>query len=338
MTEDRRADMLRKIRGLLAKADGTNNEHEADAFRTKAETLMLKYRIEQHELGDASGNDHIPTATDMDFAWYWDSQHGGQLWGMMLDVARHCRVKVVYWKPRYGNQSTIPVVGLPSDVSYFDMLFTGLMLELGKGLEPKPRHDVPMIKNLVALKEAGQQWLRIAEQLRAIDQLSPAQFKTKEELALELHGDAHRTYTVQVEDAQKKMVHHLNFSGKYTKFCKDNDRPRLRTTPKMYQRSFAYGFTQRINERLRAMRREAQTHMTAKESSGMELMLADVMTRANHKAVELYGQPPEVKGSRGRAREVMLSQEGIDNGRAAANRADLGGTKIKPGSAGELNG
>lgn len=39
-----------KIEGLLAKAEGTTNEHERDAYTKKAEALMLKYGIEQAEL------------------------------------------------------------------------------------------------------------------------------------------------------------------------------------------------------------------------------------------------------------------------------------------------
>lgn len=43
-----------KIAGLLAKAERTDNEHERDAFNAKAESLMIKYGIEQAEL-EAAG-------------------------------------------------------------------------------------------------------------------------------------------------------------------------------------------------------------------------------------------------------------------------------------------
>lgn len=323
MTDNRRTEMLAKVRALLAKADGTPYPHEADAFRSKAEALMLKYRIEVSEL-TPEAEDNVPVGEQMDFAWYWDSQHGGFLWSMMLDIAMHCRVRVVSWKAG----SKIPVVGLPSDIEYFNMLFTSLMLEMGKGLEPKPDPNLPMIENLVKLKESGQQWSRIAEQLRAIGQLSPEQFSTREEMMEKL--GAHSPYDYRIDEAIKKQVHHLNFSGRYTKYCKDNGRERLRVTPKIYQRSFAYGFTNRIGERLREMRRYVREQQTAQESSGMELVLADIYTRAQRKAVELYGEPPKVsgRGGGGRARQVQIDSGVVGKGREAANRADLGQTKV----------
>lgn len=45
MTDE--ADLLRKIQGLLAKAEGTDNEHEASAFFDKAHELMVKYAIDE---------------------------------------------------------------------------------------------------------------------------------------------------------------------------------------------------------------------------------------------------------------------------------------------------
>lgn len=43
-------DLKRKIAGLLAKAEGTDNEHERDAFNAQAERMMLRLGIERAEL------------------------------------------------------------------------------------------------------------------------------------------------------------------------------------------------------------------------------------------------------------------------------------------------
>lgn len=48
MTDD--ADLMRKIQGLLRKAEGTDNEHEASAFFEKAHELMVKYAIDEARL------------------------------------------------------------------------------------------------------------------------------------------------------------------------------------------------------------------------------------------------------------------------------------------------
>jgi hypothetical protein len=41
------ADLMRKIAGLLAKAERTDNPHEAEAFSRKAEQLMIKHGIDE---------------------------------------------------------------------------------------------------------------------------------------------------------------------------------------------------------------------------------------------------------------------------------------------------
>lgn len=59
------------IRALLAKARGTDNSHEAQAFYMKASELMLKYNIEEDKLGTRSdlvrGNDRY----DSSDKWLW---------------------------------------------------------------------------------------------------------------------------------------------------------------------------------------------------------------------------------------------------------------------------
>jgi hypothetical protein len=42
--------LLRKIAALMAKANGTDNEHESDAFMTKAKEMMDKYGIKAEDL------------------------------------------------------------------------------------------------------------------------------------------------------------------------------------------------------------------------------------------------------------------------------------------------
>lgn len=42
--------IIDKVRKLRAKADGTDNEHEADAFRKGAERLMIKHEVTEADL------------------------------------------------------------------------------------------------------------------------------------------------------------------------------------------------------------------------------------------------------------------------------------------------
>lgn len=45
--QSREADLLRRISGLLKKAEGTDNEHEAKAFFEKAHELMVRHAIDE---------------------------------------------------------------------------------------------------------------------------------------------------------------------------------------------------------------------------------------------------------------------------------------------------
>jgi hypothetical protein len=335
MDQDKRAKRMIQIRAMLAKADSTPEPGEADVFRAHAEKLMNQYRIEMHELG-VDNPSNAMDAESYDMSWY-RGEHGSALWSLMLDVARHCSVKVVHWKYDWSTNK-IPVVGTESDRSYFDALFTGIMLEFMKGLEPKPDANKPMIENLVALKEAGQRWLRIAEQLRAIGQLTEKQFTTWDEFrrAEEAGGNewpSHAKFNLM----QKKQVHHLNFSGQYTSYCKKHDRPRLRTTPAIYQRSFKLGFITRMSDRLAEIRAAARRDMSSQESSGMDLVLASNRDRANAHAVVLYGDPPKSRGGGGgRARSLTIDRNAVQSGREAANRINLNNNEKVGTGRGEL--
>ena len=52
-------DYLKRIKALLAKAESTTNEHEADALQRKAEELMVKWGIDDAALESASGADRV---------------------------------------------------------------------------------------------------------------------------------------------------------------------------------------------------------------------------------------------------------------------------------------
>ena len=63
MTGDLHADgadpVLAKVRKLLAKAEATHNEHEADAFAAKAATLIATHRIDPARLLAAGPGDEL---------------------------------------------------------------------------------------------------------------------------------------------------------------------------------------------------------------------------------------------------------------------------------------
>lgn len=291
-----RSDILRKVRGLIAKADGTNNPHEADAFRKKADAMMLQYRIAQHELKSDSEASREINPHDYDLSFYTTDPFGREKWSVMQYVARHCRAVLVGWE---FTGLTIPVVASDEDFEYFDMLFTNIILEMSNGLEPKPRRDEREIDYLVRAKEAGMKWERIAE--------------------LMIQHGINESFEVYARNVG------VRFTKMYTDYCNEHARPRLRVMPKTYQNSFVRGFVAEINDRLFKMRREVQAEYDmTHEGQGTELVLADMKRLVDARTRQLFGSPPR-SYYRGSSRDTRKVDSGaFAAGRQAAANMDLG--------------
>jgi hypothetical protein len=250
--------MLERVRALLAKANGTPFEGEADVFRQKADELMTAYAIEQWQVeqaqASATGRPQ-PEKRDFDISWWRHNAGHNEAWrdirtamnDMWWDVSRHCRVVIVNEKIHYTSGVMYePVIGLPADLDYFDLLFTSLYLEMSKKMAPKPDPDrLSYVENLVMLKDAGYSWKRIHELLVAAGVDTP-------------HWKG-------------------NYARDYAAYCAEHNRPRNITNPKTYQRSFADGFVERVGSRLRTMHRASQENYDANHTAGsMELAVRDI--------------------------------------------------------------
>jgi hypothetical protein len=294
-----RQSWLPKVRALLTQADNAGTPEEADAFRATAEALMLRWKISQHEL--APEEQPQIDAHDVDIAWYWNQNNE--------------ETRTALWS-MFSVYETIKVVGLKADVDYFDLLYTSMAMELGQGMEPKPKMNESMIHYLVRAKESGMTWERMAK------------------IMLD-HGIADF-------DEYKRNVG-VRFTKLYTDYCTQHDRPRLRVQPSVYQRSFRIGFSGRMSERLQELRRDARAQMDNAASSGLDMVLADIWTRVQHKAEELFPKPNmnAISTDRRRGRAVRMPDRKIDmdavrDGRKAADSVDLSAGKSVSGGRGQL--
>lgn len=293
---DKKDKKLEQVRALLAKAASTEFEGEAAVFRAKADELMANYAIEQWQLDaaderDANRKGREPERRDVDISWYFEPQYRhvyADMWIMFGSVARHCRCKVVWWGG--GNDRKVPVLGLPSDLDYFDLLFTHLQIQLFKQIQPSPEPGDTYIEALVRMKEAGMKWEAIGTRLIKA-------------------GLMEGEYTRNVG---------VRFTKEYTEYCNETGRERKYINPKTYQRSFCEGFCRQVEMRLAEQKKEQK----AKGGNGMELAVIDIKKKLDEEAVNQFGRPP-----RGRALSTSSSvdEAGLAAGRAAGNSANISG-------------
>lgn len=306
--------ILEKVRGLLNKANGSPFEAEADAFRAKADELMVKYAIEQHQLQGKRKDDRFGAflfGCDQ-FLYMEDpvthykvrSPLSDDLTILMYAVARHCRLIMGHWKYR-GNEVAMTMIGTKSDFEYFELLFTSLMLDMTRQLLPSYDMTKNPRDNIALLKNAGFKWERIAELLAK-------------------HAD------IPVKRNANGGIHGWYIS-QYKNWCKEHSFTPLKSAPTMITNSFSAGYVQRVNHRMIAMRQE-------QAEPGQGLILLDMSkdlkdwVEANH--------PDQLK-RQGGGRTIVLGGRGKTDGASyargaqAGNKADLSGANKLP-SRGQL--
>lgn len=134
-------DLFRKIQGLLAKAEGTDNENEASAFYAKAQELMLRYAIDEARVREAMGQSRGSAKPEMINYEYSSSDSNARGKANLLHViARANRVRMLnYANKRNTNQrlfgaTTVAsqwcaLVGYKADIEYVKMLYTSLLIQ-----------------------------------------------------------------------------------------------------------------------------------------------------------------------------------------------------------------
>jgi len=120
-----RESIKTKIAALLAKAEGTDNEFEAQTFMAKVNELLEKHQIEMHEIRQAQG-DQDPMGkqtgeTNVYASMLWARDLGGML-------ARYYGCRYVYY--RRGNHFDYEVVGRESARMTFELMFPFIITQV----------------------------------------------------------------------------------------------------------------------------------------------------------------------------------------------------------------
>ena len=123
-TGDPRA--LSRIRGLLAKAESTEFEAEAEALTAKAQELMARHAIDTAMLGAPGPAGAAVTARRL----HLDDPHAEAKAAVVQAVGTANGVRVVLL-PAFGIAT---LVGMPGDLDAVELLVTSLLLQSGRAL------------------------------------------------------------------------------------------------------------------------------------------------------------------------------------------------------------
>jgi hypothetical protein len=120
------ARVLRRIRGLLTKAESTEFPDEAEALTAKAQELMTRYAVDAALLDTgASPTDGVSTRRVHVADPYVRAKMQ-----LLAAVAEANDVRLVW----YSNLGIANLVGLPGDVAAVELLFTSLLLQVAQAL------------------------------------------------------------------------------------------------------------------------------------------------------------------------------------------------------------
>ena len=116
-------DYAAKIAALLAKAEATDNDHEAEAFSAKAEALMIKWGVDEAMLAAVAGNNNPEKIVKADL-----EQTGvyHTAWMMLANNIAIGLGSLQTVRSTWKNTTMVHVIGHESDVARFRMLFESL--------------------------------------------------------------------------------------------------------------------------------------------------------------------------------------------------------------------
>ncbi len=118
-------EMFNKIRGLLRKAEGTDNEHEAEAFYSKAQELIMRYAIDEEQMwaNDPEKRSKIETL-DVAIA---DRSAGADDKRRILHACAKANRCQMWYSP---GMSRSTIAGYTSDILFVEMLFSSIVTQM----------------------------------------------------------------------------------------------------------------------------------------------------------------------------------------------------------------
>jgi hypothetical protein len=242
----------------------------------------------------------------------------------MWAAAKAARVRLVAAKVFVGGDSSswlIPIIGTDPDLDYFDMLFTSLMMQMVRDLDPNYNIHDSLEHNLYRMRSAGKGWPQIASELykQGIIDIPPTH-------VAKFHYVDRPDWKLLNKSTQQLMRSTL--AKRYRDYTHGNNLEQNYTNPEVYQRSYAAGFTSAVTARLYAMARPA-TSSTTDDGNKYALVVRSTEQQIKELMMELWpdlfnSQPRAASNSKlPKLREKKIDRDSLSKGHEAGRRADI---------------
>jgi hypothetical protein len=129
------AKVLERVRALLAKAESSTFEAEAQAFTAKAHELMTRHALEHALVARGPGDTDRPVARRLCI----DDPYAEAKSHLLAVIAQACRSTAVL----LGGLQMVTLVGFASDLAEVDVLFTSLLVQAQGALDQLGRSSEP---------------------------------------------------------------------------------------------------------------------------------------------------------------------------------------------------
>lgn len=161
-------DMMRKVEGLLAKADSTDSDEEAATLRAAAERIMIRHKIVEEDLlqrGDLKQDDLHVLFKEVR-AYPMNAKYASVYQSLMSYAVHHADCYGVWTGYDWSTGDRVmTIVGYEADIRYAEALYMGARLLFADRMEPKVDPSLSDQENVYRLRSAGLERRKVAEMM-----------------------------------------------------------------------------------------------------------------------------------------------------------------------------
>jgi hypothetical protein len=306
--------VLRKVHGLIAKAEhpSTPPKEAAEAQRM-ADALMYKYKVNRVQADKAVPVAQRMKADKVEIPLVEDPSLVGYMAALARSVARHCDCRIREYSTFRADGWHSRIYGYQSDLSYYQILYAELRLQMVGALRPKYDPAKSIDLNAYLMHNAGMNWFDMA-QMEGWRQVPP-EFGEPKVMYINDHTGQRQKWS----DAVGK------FKDGYKREIELRGEPWMQIPPggmNTFRVNAANGYVVRIEQRLARIREGREVGTT------IALLNDAVDALFKEDNPELY-KPIESSAPKGRrtrapkVRHIPYSAQGYESGVRQANAAAL---------------